>query len=53
MDHKITSLLLVVMFLFWQLLIWKKIKLKKWQDYILSVIMVLLVGWLIYLTFLR
>ena len=53
MDHKITLLLLGVMFLFWQLLIWKKIKLKKWQDYTLSVIMVLLVGRLIYLTFLR
>ena len=30
----------------------KKIKLKKWQEYTLSAIMVLLAGWLVYLTFL-
>jgi hypothetical protein len=41
------------MLLIWQLLIWKKIKLKKWQDYTLSIIMVSLAGWLVYLTFLK
>jgi len=35
-----------------QVIMWKKIKLKKWQEYTLSAIMVLLAGWLVYLTFL-
>ena len=52
MDFNVTSLLIVIMLLVWQLVMWKKIKLKKWQEYALSAIMVLLVGWLVYLTFL-
>ena len=40
------------MFIGWQIVLWKKIKLPKWGDYILSGIMVALIGWLIYLTFL-
>jgi hypothetical protein len=52
MDYKITSLLLAVMLLVWQLVMWKKIKLKKWQDYTLSAIMVAIMGWFLYLTFL-
>jgi len=33
-------------------MMWKKIKLKKWQDYTLSAIAVSLTGWLIYLSIL-
>jgi len=40
------------MILVWQVIMWKKIKLKKWQEYTLSAIMVSLAGWLVYLTFL-
>jgi hypothetical protein len=32
MDYKITSLLLAVMLLGWQIMLWKKIKLQKWMD---------------------
>ncbi len=52
MDYKITSLLLAIMLLVWQLIMWKKIKLKEWQDYTFSAIMVSLLGWFVYLTFL-
>ena len=52
MDYKITSLLLVAMLLGWQIILWKKRKLPKWVDFILSAIMVALIGWLVYLTFL-
>ena len=52
MDYKITSLLLAMMLLGWQVGMWKKIKLPKWVDYILSAIMVILMIWLVYLTFL-
>jgi hypothetical protein len=52
MDFNVTSLLIVIMLLVWQLVMWKKIKLKKWQDYTLSAIMIALGGWLVYLTFL-
>ena len=45
------SLLLFIMILAWQLIMWKKIKLQKWQDYSLSAIMVGLSGWLVYLAF--
>ena len=48
MDYKITSLLLAIMLLVWQLIMWKKIKLKEWQDYTFSAIMVLLLGWFVY-----
>ena len=52
MDYKITSLLLAMMLLGWQVVMWKKIELPKWVDYILSAIMVILMIWLVYLTFL-
>ncbi len=52
MDFNVTSLLIVIMLLVWQLVMWKKIKLKKWQDYTISAIMVLLMIWLVYSTFL-
>ena len=52
MDYKITSLLIAIMLLGWQVMMWKKIKLPKWVDYTMSVIAVLLLGWYVYLTFL-
>jgi len=52
MDYNITALILAIMILAWQVMMWKKIKLKKWQDYTLSAIMVALTGWLVYLIFL-
>ena len=52
MDFNVTLLLIVIMLLVWQLVMWKKIKLKKWQDYTLSAIMVAIMGWFLYLTFL-
>jgi len=52
MDYKITSLLLAVMLFGWQIMLWKKIKLPKMVDYILSTIAVILMIWFIYLTFL-
>ena len=52
MNFNITSLLMAIMLLVWQLLMWKKIKLEKWQDYTLSAIMIALGGWLVYLAFL-
>ena len=52
MDYKVTSLLIAVLLLGWQIMLWKKIKLPKWVDYILSVIMVAIMGWFLYLTFL-
>jgi hypothetical protein len=52
MDFNVTSLLIVIMLLVGQLVMWKKIKLKKWQNYTLSAIMIALAGWLVYLTFL-
>jgi hypothetical protein len=51
MDFKTTSTLILIMLIFWQVIMWKKIKLKKWQDISLAVIMTGLGGWLIYLTF--
>ena len=52
MDFNVTALLIFIMLLVWQLMMWKKIKLKKWQDYTMSAIGVSLAGWLVYLTFL-
>jgi len=52
MDFNITAIILFLMILTWQVMMWKKIKLKKWKDYTLSAIMVTLTGWLVYLTFL-
>ena len=52
MDFNITALILSIMFLAWQGMMLKKIKLKKWQDYTLSAIAVSLTGWLIYLSIL-
>ena len=52
MDYKAISLLVAIWLLGWQVMMWKKIKLKKWQDYTLSAIMIALAGWLVYLTFL-
>ena len=51
MDFKTTSTLILIMLIFWHVIMWKKIKLKKWQDISLGVIMIGLGGWLIYLTF--
>ena len=51
MDFKTTSTLILIMLIFWQVIMWKKIKLKKWQDISLGAIMIGLGGWLIYLTF--
>ena len=51
MDFKTTITLILIMLIFWQVIMWKKIKLKKWQDISLGVIMIGLGGWLIYLTF--
>jgi len=52
MDRNVTSLLVAILLVVWQVMMWKKIKLKKWQDYTMSAIMVSLLGWLVYLTFL-
>jgi len=52
LDFNITGIILFLMILVWQVIMWKKIKLKKWQEYTLSAIMVALAGWLVYLTFL-
>ena len=52
MDFNVTALLLAIMFLVWQVMMWKKIKLKKWQDYTLSAIAIALTGWLVYLAIL-
>ena len=52
MDYKVTSLLVAIWLIVWQVMMLKKIKLKKWQDYTMSAIMVSLLGWLVYLTFL-
>jgi len=52
MDQNVTSLLAAIWIVVWQVMMWKKIKLKKWQDYTMSAIMVSLLGWLVYLTFL-
>ena len=52
MDYKITSLLMAIMLIGWQVMLWKKIKLQKWVDYVLSAIMVVLMIWFMYLTFL-
>lgn len=51
MDFNTTSILLFIMLIFWQVSMWKKIKLKKWQDLSLSAIMIGLTGWLVYLAF--
>ena len=51
MDFKTTTTLILIMLIFWQVIMWKKFKLKKWQDISLGVIMIGLGGWLIYLTF--
>jgi|TARA_B110000914_G_scaffold222813_1_gene237008 hypothetical protein len=51
MDFNTTSILLFIMLIFWQVIMWKKIKLKKWQDLSLSAIMIGLTGWLVYLAF--
>ena len=51
MDFKTTTTLILIMLIFWQVIMWKNIKLKKWQDLSLGVILIGLAGWLIYLTF--
>jgi len=51
MDFNITGILILIMLIFWQFIMWKNIKLKKWQELSLGVIMIGLSGWLIYLTF--
>ena len=52
MYFNLTSLLLAIMILVWQVMMWKKIKLKKWQDYTFSAIMIAVTGWLVYLAIL-
>ena len=52
MDYKVTSLVLAVVLLGWQIMLWKKVELSKWGDYCFSGIMVALMGWLVYLTLL-
>ena len=52
MDFNITAIILSLMILAWQVMMWKKIKLKKWQDYNLSAIAIALTGWLVYLAIL-
>ena len=51
MDFNTTGILILIMLIFWQFIMWKNIKLKKWQDLLLGLIMIGLGGWLIYLTF--
>ena len=51
MDFNTTGILILIMLIFWQFIMWKNIKLKKWQELSLGVIMIGLGGWLIYLTF--
>ena len=51
MDINTTGILILIMLIFWQFIMWKNIKLKKWQELSLGVIMIGLAGWLIYLTF--
>ena len=52
MDFNITALILSIMFLAWQGMMWKKVKLNKWKDCIFSSIAVALTGWLVYLAIL-
>ena len=51
MDFNTTGILILIMLIFWQFIMWKNIKLKKWQELSLDIIMIGLSGWLIYLTF--
>jgi hypothetical protein len=44
MAYKFILPLLLIMLLVWQVIMWKKIKLKKWQDLTLSAIMIALAG---------
>jgi len=52
MDYKVTSVLLAAVLLGWQLMLWNKVELPKRTDYFYSGIIVALMGWLVYLTFL-
>ena len=52
MDFNVIALLIFIMLLVWQLMMWKKIKLKKWQDYTMSAIAISLTAWLVYLAIL-
>ena len=52
MDYKVTSLFIAVWLLGWQFMMWKKIKLKKWQDYTISALAGVLLVWFVYLSFL-
>ena len=51
MNYKVISLLVAICLLICQVMMWKKIKLEKWQDYTLSAILASLLGILVYLTF--
>ena len=51
MDYNITALVISIIFVAWQVMVWKKIKLPKWIDYTLSGITLGLLVWFIYLTF--
>ena len=52
MDYNITALVISIILVAWQVMLWKKIKLPKVIDYILSGITIGLLVWFIYLTFL-
>jgi hypothetical protein len=51
MDLNITGILFFIMLIIWQVFMWKKIKLKKWQNLTLSAIMIGLCARLVYLAF--
>ena len=43
--------LLFIMLVLWQVIMWRKIELKKWQKIVLSIITVSLIGAVVYNTF--
>ena len=52
MDYNITALFLAIMFLAWQVVMWKKINFPKWVDYTMSAIAISLTACLVYLAIL-
>ena len=52
MDYNITALVISIILLVWQVMMWKKIKLSKWIDYSLSGVILGLLVWFVYLSFL-
>jgi len=51
MTFKITGIALFLLLIFWQVIIYKQIKLIKWLDWTLSLIMGGLTARMVYLTF--